>query len=61
MLTDVPNNIVSAADLSSKAIIKYPTTPQTCRYTTSWNINVRKTEINNLKYVWMINDTPQRS
>jgi len=29
-------------EICNKAIIKYPTTPQTRRYTTLWNINVRK-------------------
>jgi len=39
--------------MSSKRI-KYPTTPQTRRYTTVWNINVRKTEP---ETCIMINDT----
>jgi len=25
-------------EICNKAIIKYPTSPQTCRYTTLWNI-----------------------
>ena len=45
--------------MSSKAIIKYPTIHPARRYTTLWNINVRK-----ILTTWtctMINDTSQRS
>jgi len=30
--------------ISRKVVVKYSTTPQTCRYTTLWNTSVRKTE-----------------
>jgi len=46
--------IVSSTDLAvscSKALMKYPTTPQMCRYITLWNINVRKTTTWN-SYSW---------
>ena len=29
--------------ICNKVVTKYPTSRQTCRYTTTWNINVRKT------------------
>jgi len=45
MLTNFQTSFTTyLAKISSKAIVKYPTTPQTHCYTTLWNIDVRKTE-----------------
>jgi len=57
MLTDFQNSFTDSlrGKISRKAIIKYPTTPQTRRYATLWNKK-------QLKHVGiMINDASQRS
>jgi len=35
-------SLLQSAEICNKAIVKYPTTPQTRHYTTLWNIDVRK-------------------
>ena len=50
----------TSQSIYSKVVIKYPTTPQTRRYTTLWNINVRKKQKQPETCILII-DTSQRS
>jgi len=52
ILTDFRNSVtcrLSGKSFCSKVVIKEPTTPHTCCYTTLWNINVRKLAPSSLK------------
>jgi len=46
--------------ICNKLMLKYPTTPWACRYTTLWNVNVRKLATI-WKFIVIINDKSQDS